>query len=526
MPTQPSLGGVPNSIIDGRNLWVDGNGKLRSAKGMASFGSSGSANPLMNVGSGYGGLTGNGTIIQYINTYWFAGSGTATVNGSSIGSTSNQLMLVVGGSAVAAGLAAPGAPVISVAATTGKNEGSYSILLTAVRQTTGAESSRGAVSNVVSATQKKIRIDTFPSPPTGTTHWGVYCSKHGFGATGPWYWLRDIPVGTAAGYELDWYDGDLSRVAPLDYDPPPPCTHVFAIDNIMVAAGCEGGYGLAPSVPGKPEAFPPDTYTYLSRGEAITACKGSGFDGRVFVACANSFHEVVRSGSTVAPIIPRPMWPATGFTGPSSWCVVEGAIFGLTAGRGAVRGMGEEIDTSFANDVQDFFSRNGFTSANTTVGFDPKNNAIIFMSGSLAVPYMRSKGVWSTPITIPGATTCVTVGERLLVANGATLYEFEGGSGGTFYAVPAFSDGGKPEYMKTVVGMRGASDVSMQLDLLTDLDLTTSRATKTSAPNHGRWHRLNTRKAESFTVKASGTGADKTIHEIALQFIPHEVRAG
>jgi len=398
----------------------------------------------MNVGSGYGGLTGGGTIIRFFNAEFFAGSGNAYIDGGLIGSTANQLMVRIGGVVHPVGLSAPGAPVIAASATAGKNNGSYSILLTAIRTATGAESSRGAVSNAVSVKNKKIQINSLPAAPVGADMFGVYVSLRGFSTTGPWYHLVDIPVGQALPFALDWFDGEVGRKAPLDYDPPPPCTHCFSIDNVVVAAGCYGGYGLSPSVPGKPEAFPPDTVVFLSPGEAITNCQGSGFDGRVFIACANSFHECVRTGESVAPIMARPIWPSTGFVGHSSWCVVEDTVYGMSGSRGAVRTRGDEVpDSTYAQDVQTFFSDNGFTSQTAVVGFDPHTDAVIHAAGTLAVPFNRSQGNWSTPITLPSAVvTRVTVNGHLLLADGAgNLYQFENGAGGQYYVVPAMTDG-------------------------------------------------------------------------------------
>jgi hypothetical protein len=99
-PSQARLGGVPDSIIDGQNVWVHANGFTRSAKGPLLFGPSGSPRPAMNVGaSGYGGISGinaYGTLILYYNAKIFAGNGNAVLNGSIIGASADQLMIKVG----------------------------------------------------------------------------------------------------------------------------------------------------------------------------------------------------------------------------------------------------------------------------------------------------------------------------------------------------------------------------------------------------------------------------------------------
>lgn len=518
-PSQVAIEGDIASIYRGRNVWVFPNGLLRSARGCAAAGVSGGANPLLNVDNGYGGLSGGGSLIKFLAAYFAAGNGTISFNGSSLGIASGQAVIIIGGIVYVAGLTAPGAPVISNSGVAGLPDGGYSVGLTAIRTATGAESSLGAISNPINVTQDKIQIDTFPAIPTGANKWGIYVPHRGFPLDGPWYHAIDIPTTTAGGYHLNFSDASLIKLAPRDYDPPPPCLWVFSIDSIVVYVS---GATLYPSYPGKPEACPPDWVVELSRGETATCVKGSGMDGRVFIACANSFHEAVRSGNTIFPIATRPIWPNTGFISPSSWCVVFDIVFGYSS-MGLVRTRGDQVpDESWAADVQAEMSALGFTSANTVCQHDPFTKSVVVMSGTTAYCYSLLNDWWHTPITIPAAATAVTVNNRLMIADASgNLYQFEGGTGSDWYLVPAFRDGGIGDYLKTLIGVRSRAGAPINIDILTDEDMNTARKSFTGIPaGHSDWLRMMVRKASSYSLKVSGSGADQEFTQMSIEFIP------
>lgn len=526
--TQPKTSGVRGSVIDGQNTWIWANGLIRSSKGTASAGSSGGANPLMNVGNGHGGVTGGGTVTRAFGNPWAAGSGTALENGGSLGTVSGALRL--GNPLVNAGIAQPTAPVLSDSGVAGIANGSYSVVITAIRSSTGAESTRSLPSNVVSVTNKKIRI-TFPAVPAGADKWGIYCSFRNFGATGPWFHLEDVNTGPAS-IDRDWFNGQLGVEAPIDHDVPPNCTHCFAINSCMVAAGTfSGGSGLSPSIPGSPEAFPPDFTVFIPGGGSITSCKATGFEGSVLVATASSLNGVIGTNNAdVSPIMCRQIWPTTGFATGNAWCTVEGEVYGFSGQRGAVRTRGDgPPDTSFAADVATFFEDNGYTASNTVVGYDPKTDSIVYASGIVALPFYRTGEWWHTKMILPGsAVTSVTLNGRLLIdVGGGTLVEFEAGGGTSWNVVSAFDDFDRPRYIKNVVRARVASNVTVQLDILGDGDTSTSLSGPLSctAPD-SVWHHLNIRNIETVSVKLSGTGSGNSVYETELEAVPHMVTRG
>lgn len=481
---------------------------------------------MMNLGAGYGGVSNYGSVILFFNILLAAGSGTVTRNGSSVGSVSDNLAIDSGSGLVAAGVPAPGAPTVSATPpTVGRLVGSYSLALTAVRllgPVTG-ESSRGPASVAVSLLNKKFRVTAWPSTPAGCSaardKWGLYFPFRGFPTQGPWRHLIDIPMNTGLPYDIDFLDGELGHLAPLDHDVPPAFKFAFSIDNVVV--GVAVGGQLWPSVPLQPDAFPPDKVVMLARGEDVVSCRSSGGSGRIALACANSVHEVVSSGDdTISPIIAYPRWPTIGFDGHSCWCFVHDTIVGISGSTPVMGTLDSAPSSEFASRVITWFQDNGFTSANTVVGYDPSTGSVVFASGSLAICYMGN-GVWSTPITLTGTpATAVTVNRQLLLDISGTNQIFEGGSGSTAFGIPAFWDGGNP-WLKTIVRMRAASDATLTLEPLTDLSLTPALGSFSSAAQHGIPKRLNIRNATSFSCKFTLTGSRKTVHPIHFSEITH-----
>lgn len=483
-------------------------------------------------------MSGSGTGLSFFDLLFFAGTGTATFNGSSagLGVLTDQIAVQSGGGLVLLGVGSPAAPTVSTSPpTAGRLIGAYSMALTAI-QVLGnltSESSRGTPSVAVSLTNKKFRVTAWPSPPSGCIatrdKWGVYFPFRGFPTQGPWRHLIDIPMNTALPYDIDFLDGELGHLAPLDYDPPPTtgAKFIFTIDNVMTIVG-PGGQ-LNPSVPLKPSAYPPDQASFLARGEDVTSCRSSGGSGRIALACANSVHEVIASGdATISPIITYPRWPTVGFIGSSSWCFRHDTIVGMSGAMGAVMGSLDSIPTTdFADNVKTFFEDSGWTSSNTVVGYDPSIGADVFIgpdpangANSLAVCHMGG-GRWSTPVQITGVvSTAVTVNGQLVLDIAGSKAIFEAGTGTTFYGIPAWWDGNS-EFLKTIVRMRIASDVALTIQPLTDLSLTPVLPTFSSSPQHGNPARLNIRNITSFTYKFSGTGSRKTVHPAHVQTIQH-----
>lgn len=531
IPTQTKAGGIPGSIIDGLNAWVWGAGLLESAKGFGSAGSSGGANPLMNVGNTHGGWTSGGTVVEAFGTTWAQGVGAPYKGGVLLGTgaVNNTLLMLRSGALIATGLPQPTAPVISDSGVAGVNNGSYSIVITAIDKTTGQESTRSLSSNIVVVSLKRILV-TYDNGGAllapNQTHWGIYASFRNFGATGPWFHVTDKPAGNPSN-QFQWSDGDLGEEAPIDHDLPPQGSHCFALNNVMVSAGCYpiGGSGLGPSVPGSPGAYPPDFTVFLPGGGSITSCKATGFAGSVIISTASSLTAVVATNSPITPLTVRQIWPTTGFATGSAWCCVEGEVYGFSGQRGAVRTQGDgPPDTTFANPVHKAFADLGFTGSNAAVGYDPRTDTIMFASGTKVLCYARSRNYWHCPMSIAGSVTSATVGGQLLIdTGGGSLVASELGTGVSGFATFAFDDGGAPEFNKTICRLRAASNATVSLDVLADLDLSTSQASISAGAPHSSWQHLNVRNAKTFTAKVSWTTSGVSLYEMIMEVVPHLV---
>jgi hypothetical protein len=531
IPTQQDLAGVPDSLIDGQNLLVFGNGLIKSARGPSAGGTSGAPRPAMNVKSTFGGVSSYGTLLSWYNVYLAGGSGTVTLTGSSLGSVSDALAINTGSGLVLAGVPTPGAPTVSTTPpTAGSLVGAYSLALTAVRvlgNVTG-ESSRGTPSATVYFSNKKMRVTAWPSTPSGCDatrdKWGLYLCFRGFPTQGPWRHLIDIPMNTGLPYDFDFLDGQLGHLAPLDHDLPPACKFLFTLDNVVTIIG-PGGQ-LNPSVPLQPDAFPPDQAVFLARGEDATSCRGSGASGRVAIACANSLHEVFSSGSDdISPIIAIPRWPSVGFIGSSSWGFFGDIIIGMSSVGPVMGTLDGQPDNSFATDMIPYFDENGWDSSNTVLGIDPKTESAIFIKGAVGFPFSFATRKWSPKYVFPGnVSTAVTVGSQLQVDIGGTMYIYEGGAASppSFDATFAWQDAGS-EFLKTLVRVRAAGDTQLTIQPLTDLSLTPVVSSFTSDPQHGNPKRLNLRQWTSLTFKISGTGARKTVKPLRARCIEHKV---
>lgn len=540
-PSTSIIKGVQRCLIAGQNLWLRGKGLFTTSKGFGgAVASSGGVNPLLNVASTYGGLTGGGSIVQAFasGVYFFAGSGTAYVGGVSVGSVmGGTITIYTGSSTVQAGITSPGAPTIADTGSSGRNNGAYSILVTAIRSTTGGESSGSFPSNTISVSNHGIMITALTGFPSGADKVGIYVTKRGFGDIGPYFHLYDVLKTTVdagiagGGYVIQipgsstagWLDSQVGDLSPTDFNVPPTCTFCFAINSVIVAAGCYGGAGLASSYPNKPESYPTRFTLFIPGGGTVTMVKGSGIEGAVLVGTASSLNLVTSSQSTISPLNIEPIWPNTGVASANQICIVGSEIYAWVGTRGPVRdSLGSRGDpgsesTSFAAGVMKAFAANGFTSSNVTVVYDPANDTVWYLKGAVAIGYNRHEGQWHLPHILPAnIVTAVTdvIGNRALLSDAAgNLYAFETGTGTSWSLVTQFQGGASEDfalYPMTIIALRGLVSGSVRGDLYTDMNVTTPNSQASNlvmAANHGVSHHLNVQNVKSAALGLSGTDA-------------------
>lgn len=502
-------------------------GQMETWTGMSSAGNLGEAT-LMLVGTVAGGMT-TGSIIQYRGgSLWYIGTGTLMYNNATYSGVPATLTLRpggIGGTPVTAGLPAPSAPTIA-ATGSGKNEGSYSIKITYVRRTTGAEGNASPASNVLVPVRQQIRLTT-PATSNGADAIGIYGSRRGFGATGPWYFVKETTTFSGT-HDFEYYDGDLGdTLAPIDYDDAEavsPATEgfCFALGNVMCYTGGFGPGSISPSIPGKPEAFPPDFTVFLNPNETIVGVKGRATDGWQYILCRNSTHAAILTPSRIAPILPRAIWTEVGFPSAKAACIVHGALYGYTLQRGVVRTTSfSEPDSSFAIPVERDI--NSWTASTVGCGYSPADDAVVFYgtaSGTnYALAYFRKFNKWSTPLELPAGTLggSVTIAGQLYITIGSNLRIFNAGTGpGNWSARTAFRDAGAPWLEKTIYRTEHATSGSMNIVLMKNMD--TGSSTALAAPSSSDVHtvgtKLNVRDCRSYAVKFSGSAAAKVYESV------------
>jgi hypothetical protein len=426
---------------------------------------------IMPVSDGYGSLgsvgsPGSGSLAASIaNSLWYAGSGALRFNGATLAalSASSTLSFLLrsgatyGTTAYQAGRVAPTAAALTGRdSVSGKVNGSLSMRFTRINSTTGGESdasdptpSLTVVDGTVVASFNGISLDS-----NGQDRWGPFASRIGFQTAGPHYGLAKYPelsdaslatlFGINRAVELDFSDAELDyeRTAPIDNDPPPACTHVAALENIIIAFGVFGGTGVISSKPNFLEAFPIDNLSFLP--EAPVAVYPRPTQGFILVACRGGLYAVVYTGAT-PPYALQSIWPETGVAAYHNICFAENTIYAFTERRGICRSRGTgEPDYSFAAEVAEYTS--GWTPANVVIGNDVPTQQVVYCHGSEMLPFNKQTEKWGAPLKLSalrsgGAAapvsgtikSCVTYQGKLYLAvdTGAiyALYRFGEGAG-------------------------------------------------------------------------------------------------
>lgn len=271
---------------------------------------------------------------------------------------------------------------------------------------------------------------------------------------------------------------------------------------------------IYPSKVGQPEAYDITQRSNLASRETVTGLTSRGVNGGLLVSTRNSLSVIMLTGSDLTPVIPRGIWPDIGFAHGNAFCVIEdGQIYGMSGQRGLVRTHGDtDPDSSWAIPVEQYLSDNNFTSDNTTVVYDPANDAVLVASGSVALPFMRKTGIWSTPITLPGSVAGgVTLGGRGLLSVGGTLYSLDsaGGGGSYQFQTPYYGGAqGLERRFHTLEGFEIDADSGMVADLISSVTGASLGGTKlplTVAPPHTR-SQIYRQFFGGVALKMSGSG--------------------
>lgn len=575
-PNQSLVGeaGIEESLIDGKNMWVEGPDRLRSWGGATSFatliqspgtlGLVGRKIYAMANGSAalYKGgaifFMGNSAADVFVgNSSGFTKIGATDSVSTTAGPTGNLYVSLDGSanSAFRAGLTAPTLdgflPTLLTSNTTDAyiEPGTYSCKFTYFRTTTGTESSASPASNTFASDGTKKILVLLPQTVPPNCKIRIYFSKRGF-PQGPWFLL---PINGATEIELpsspftvevDFNDGDLLNInAPFDHDLPPTGTHCIALSNVIVVLGVGAVGGVQFSKPNKPEAFPIQFLTYLNPNEPVLGVRGRPADGWQYVFCRNSLHAVYYTGDDLFPIGTRPIWNSQGIANEDAAAFVGGEFYAFSAKKGALRttagNQTAEPDSTFALPVESLMET--WTPADVVVGYSQDTDSVAYFHQNVCLMYMRKLDCWSLPFVladagITGSVTACTEFEGKLVFNvGGQLYEMSGASATIpWEATHTWKTGGSEAYYKTLTGMRGAfnfgSDTSnkYRLDLLVNFNMgsvkemievagtstainTLPSGTNLKVAEYTDWKKTNIKGAVIFTLRHKGTGANKYV---------------
>lgn len=228
--------------------------------------------------------------------------------------------------------------------------------------------------------------------------------------------------GISRSLEFNYQDGDLLPIeASFDDYPPPAATHAIRLNTVMNLAGCYSdsvtdptasspGTCIAVSKENNYESYIPTSLLYLP--EQVVDVLARPSDDYGYVAGQNSvtaIQYVGDRGDGLPPCIVTTVLPDIGVQYPQNWCQFRGRLLIYTA-KGNLMLMESDgsFDTSFANPVSKILK--GFTTAATSVAYDPKNDSIVVLNGKQMLVYSLQAGQWRK-IFLPDygiTSTCVS----------------------------------------------------------------------------------------------------------------------
>jgi hypothetical protein len=212
--------------------------------------------------------------------------------------------------------------------------------------------------------------------------------------------------GYARSLEFNFQDGDLiPQEASFDNYAPPAGTHAIRLNTVMNVIGCYGaandsdlagdpGTCIAVSKENDYESYIPTSLLYLT--EQVVDVLARPVDDFGYIGCQNSvsaIQYVGNRGDDLPSCTITTVLPDIGVQYHYNWCSFRGQLLIYTA-QGNLMLMDESggFDTTFANPVAKLLKT--FTTATTVVGYDPKNDSIVVMSGKRVLVYSIQKNQW------------------------------------------------------------------------------------------------------------------------------------
>jgi hypothetical protein len=537
----PKLAGKPLAqaipcIVAGRNIWPFDE-YTEGWNGMGASIANMNVGLLVPLGSdGSPGGIGAGTVLLYRgDSTWFIGSGSVYRNGGLIATASSALQFILSAVLYTAGLPAPIAPTLRLTNETGKKpKGTYSGKLTQVRAETGEESNASPATGAVTANHNRLLIDMngIATPGDGK-RWAWYGSDGGSSQLGPWYFRlefnsSDLGTVTDSGsinrpnsIAIEYYDFESSDLlAPFNFAPPPPATHLTTLGAVMCPLGSYGGAGISPSLPGR-LGWPATFTRFLNPAEPIVRVDGRPGNGWQAVFTKHSVQGIILSGDDTGPVFVRAFWPNVGILNESAACMIESEIFAHSGDGYLVRSNGSETpDTTWADDVRPDVK--DINPATAVLGYYPKMDAVAVIDGPNATAqcFMRGRNGWTPKFDLTGPVdSAATVGGKLYLKHSdGTVRPFDSGSssGGGSARSPWLTLG-NGRFRKSVFGwesvVKGGGTTNLYGNKSTGAALD-SQTDATSGEGHVAQKKTNVKGLKSLSMERTGIAAGDRAYQV------------
>lgn len=259
---------------------------------------------------------------------------------------------------------------------------------------------------------------------------------------------------------VQWRNGELGAQMDNTLAAPEVARGVVFWNDRLILWGVGISYSeLHPSRRNNPEVFDVDDVVASTNSEAILNVLPG--DVKLYVMTANTLQIVTFVGGLNTPLFARPVWDQ-GFAAMKNGAMADQTFYGFT-GLGACRTrVDDSPDYEFARDVQTVMR--GWTPANVTVGYCPKNLAVLYAywngSNTVVLPFRLATQRWNPELHITGRVVDIeNIGSRavmqILDGGNYRAYEFDAGAGAvSAYIVSEWISPGVTQMRGHLTGVR------------------------------------------------------------------------
>jgi hypothetical protein len=492
-----------------------------SVGGSALFNIAGGMASLNDVGS----TVGQGSIFNYVNESLFSiGAGRIYLYGTDTGVNASSVLQIAPKSGIGysyptwytAGFPQPVAPTVRarnpVSPFTGRNNGTYSFKIAAVRSVTGGRSIASSTSAIVKLTNQTVHI-SFPTPFTnGQDRWAIFGTKAGFGGVGVHYLIKEVALtdlsivdGIPNSYVFEYDDSDLLPItAYIDDYPPSSGKFAVRLEGYVLIFGVYTN-AIQVSLRNFPESYHPEHIGFLPKSPTAVLQDPQG--RFAYVSTESSVHMVSVVPSTDNPLVIQTLWSDLGVLKQHNWCSIGGVLFAFTESTGPVTmGPDGSPDTQFAKPVIN--DMRSWDASSVVVHHIPHLNSVAYSYNQQSYLFNLQNLKWSSPADLSSFTSgvvkaAVVVNRKpyISVKEGSSyvLFEFDKNSFGSETSYVLRSGFVSPNYPERV-NVLGLSSVytddgsnTVTFNLVSDFNYTPIKSISFSPSNsnfskYTRWH--------------------------------------